>query len=372
MDTPSSWEQTRLIAILRTLDITYGDVATILKISGTTISIAEKWLRGAPFDEVAALFTMDKLQNIVNKVLSGKDIHPTELVNAARLTPDDILEYYRKDYPEHKKKTLKSFGEVEPTLHREHQKGMLTLARQLMNDLKPNLSASFIRSLADSKRPDRKTPQPPDAKSSIAPQIELLSDRDLSYGLNRNNTGDTKILRNYLVQHLDSSAYSWLVNDKERGILKWKMIGGEELYRRSKLLRSIDREAAKVTNKPMNKPDSTEYLGPSTWFSDCIFDAVVEGMYQSLDHEVESVDNHLYRIRFAAALIGHTATQKEAFEYVDFHRQLKTRYEKSKMVKAIKTIRKERGSITGEIRDVLNKFIVDKHIPGNCDYEFCG
>ncbi|MFC2071205.1 hypothetical protein ACFLUU_00595 [Chloroflexota bacterium] len=86
MDTPRDWEQTRLIAILGTLDMTYDDVTTILKISGSTISTAEKWLKGALFDEVENLFTVDNLQKVVKEVLADKNILPTELVRAARLT----------------------------------------------------------------------------------------------------------------------------------------------------------------------------------------------------------------------------------------------------------------------------------------------
>lgn len=351
--------------------MTYNDVATILKISGSTISIAEKWLRGAPFDEVKNVFTMDRLQQVVKEVLTDENILPVELVNADRLTPDDILEHYRKDYPEHKKKTPKSFGEVESARYQDHQKVLLLLVRRLINRLEPNLSPAFIRSPTDSRKNRRTSRQSPGPKISTAPQIKLLSDRDLSNDLELDDTDGTKILRDYLRQHLNSGSYSWLVNNKERGIPKWKRLRDEEIYRCSKLLRSIDREALRVTNKPMNKPDSTDYLGSSTWFSDSIFDTVVEGMYHGLDYEIEPVDNSQFIIRFAAGLIGRAETREEAYAYVDFHKQLKAKYEKSKMVKAINSVRGKRESITGEIREILNKFIVDKHISGNCDYEFC-
>jgi len=48
------------------------------------------------------------------------------------------------------------------------------------------------------------------------------------------------------------------------------------------------------------------------------------------------------------------------------------RYEKSKTVRGIKRLKKERNTTAREIIDVLQKFIVDKHVPGKCDYEFCG
>ena len=95
-------------------------------------------------------------------------------------------------------------------------------------------------------------------------------------------------------------------------------------------------------------------------------------LYHNLDYKVESVENHLFGLRYGPAFIAQTQREEEALEYEDFHRQLMARYEKSKTVRGIKRLKKERNTTAREIIDVLQKFIVDKHVPGKCDYEFCG
>jgi hypothetical protein len=47
------------------------------------------------------------------------------------------------------------------------------------------------------------------------------------------------------------------------------------------------------------------------------------------------------------------------------------KFKRSSMVKAIDQLKKDRELVTKGIRDVLTKIVVDKHIPGKCDYEFC-
>lgn len=352
MENPVSWEKTRSIAILRTLDKTYYDVANILNISGSTISSAENWLIRAPFDEVKAVFTVDKLQKVVNEVLTDKDIHPTELVSAARLTPDDILEHYRKDYPKHEKKTLEPFGAVESTLHQEHHVVILKLVERLITDLKPDLSAPYIRRLIDSKK----------GKGDV----------QVDYVLKPDENTEVQIVRGYLEQHFNSSPYRWVMNDKDRGMIKWTRIVNDELNRRIKLLRSIDREATRKTGFTINNPNSTGYIGLSYWFSDSIFDSVLENLYCNLDYKVEAIENRLFGLRYGAAFIAQTEREEEIPEYEDSHKQLMARYEKSKTVKAIKRRKKERNTTAKETTDVLHRLLVDKHVPGKCDYEFCG
>jgi len=92
----------------------------------------------------------------------------------------------------------------------------------------------------------------------------------------------------------NSSTYGWVMNDKERGMIKWTRIVNDELYRRIKLLRAIDREAHRMTGFSTSSPTFAGYIGPSYWFSDSIFDAVLENLYHNLDYKVESVENHLF------------------------------------------------------------------------------
>jgi hypothetical protein len=183
---------------------------------------------------------------------------------------------------------------------------------------------------------------------------------------------EIQLVREYLEQHFNSSAYGWVMNDKESGMIKWTRIVNDELNRRIKLLRSIDREATRKTGFPINNPNSTGYIGSSYWFSDSIFDVVLENLYRNLDYRVESAENRLFGLRYGPAFIAQTERKEKVLEYKDYHKQLMARYEKSKTVKAIKRIKKERNTTAEEIIEVLYKFQVNKHVPGKCDYEFCG
>ncbi len=351
MEHSVGWGKTRLIAILRTLDLSYYDVENILNLSGNTISAAEKWLKGAPFDEVASVFTIDNLQKVVNEVLTDKNINPIELVKAARLTPNDILEHYRKDFPEHKIKTPKPFGASESAFHQKHHQNMLKQIERLKTDLNPDLSAPNVRKLIGPTKTKR--------------------DIKISNMLNLDENPETKIVGEYLTQHFYSSDYNWVMNDEERGKLKWTRTANEELNKRIKLLSSIDRKAYKTTGFAVGNPNSIDYIGPSYWFSDSIFDAVLEDLYRNLEYKIEQINNNFLFVKYGASSIGRSETKEEADSLHEFHRQLMTKYEKSKRVKAIKKIKRERNTIAEEITNVLSKFIVDKHIPGTCDYEFC-
>jgi hypothetical protein len=111
--------------------------------------------------------------------------------------------------------------------------------------------------------------------------------------------------------------------------------------------------------------------GPSTWFSDSIWAAVLDGLYITLDYKVEPVDIGLFKAQYGANFIGLTETKEEGGQYVEWHKNLMAKFKRSSMVKAIDQLKKDRELVTKGIRDVLTKIVVDKHIPGKCDYEFC-
>ena len=274
------------------------------------------------------------------------------MVHAARLTPEYILAHLREDYSHHRKKLSRTFSEAESAFTQAHQAGMLKLVERLLKDLNTGLSASYIRNLKDSQK----------GRGDVEVDNVLTPKED----------AETRIVREYLNQHINSSTYGWLVNDKEREMIKWARIVNDELNRRIKLLRAIDREAHRMTGFAIKNPAFAGYIGPSYWFSESIFDAVLENLYRNLDYRIESSENRLFGLRYGAAFIAQTETEEETLEYENSHKQLMARYEKSKMVKGIKRIKKERNTTAREIIDVLRKFLVDKHVPGKCDYEFCG
>lgn len=99
MDKQAESEEKQLVAILRSLKMTQDEVRVILKMSKGTVGQIENWLRTAPFDQVEALFLDYRLKKVIDdKLPSLEGLLPREMMDAARLRPEDILERYRPSY----------------------------------------------------------------------------------------------------------------------------------------------------------------------------------------------------------------------------------------------------------------------------------
>ncbi len=107
MDRPSDNEEIRLVAILRTLKKTQEEVADLLKIrKGRVVSI-DKWLKTVSLELAEGTIDDHYIKQVVeNRLLklfdederSERQTQLIDLVRAARLTADDILQHYRGDY----------------------------------------------------------------------------------------------------------------------------------------------------------------------------------------------------------------------------------------------------------------------------------
>lgn len=257
-------------------------------------------------------------------------------------------------------------------LYQEHQNELIRLVERLSADLEPHLYLLRLRSLEDRGSYSKSAWQQLGSNHlSLTWQVENGGSVSLRYGLELAEDTKTKIMRGYLEQHLLSSSYSWLMRDNEKGVNKWKRLGGEELKYRTRLLRNIDHAIERLTSKPFSAPNCMNCAGPLTWFSESIWCAVLDGLYRTLDYKVEPIDGGLFKAQYGASFIGLTATMQKGEQYVGWHKGLMAKFGQSKTVMAINQLKKERESITKGIRDVLTKFVVDKHIPGKCNYEFC-
>ena len=373
MDKPGSNEEIQLVAILRALKKNQDEVAEILRMRKERVGDIEKWLKTAPFALVEGLFVDYRLQKVIDdKLTVYAELDPRDFIEAARLQPEAILEHYREDYSP---KPLSSPAQDDLTaskLYQEHQNGMIHLVERLYAELEPHLSEFRLRNLG---RPSTDSSSVQDLSiGSIFPlswQVNRGRSVSLYHGLELAEDTETNIMCGYLEQHLHSSSYRWLIEDNRKGINEWKRLVGEELKGRTRLLRQIDREVKKLTGKLLSDPNRMNYTGPSTWFSDSIWAAVLDGLYRTLDYEVEPIDNGLFKARYGATFIGLTTTKKEGRQYVEWHKNLMAKSGRSRTVKAINELKKERESVTKGIREVLAKFVVDKHVPGKCNYEFC-
>lgn len=372
LDKLGSNEEIQLVAILRTLKKNQDEVADILKMRKERIGSIEVWLKIAPFDSVEGLFVDYRLRKVIDEKLPDLEIDPRDLVQAARLTADDMLQHYRKDSPPSVKLPMEGLDAVTSKLYQDHQNGMINLVVRLSAEFEPHLSAFHLRSLEGRGTHTTTVWQSLRAKSfSLTWQVGDGGSVCLRYGLELAEDTETQIMRGYLEQHLRSSSYRWLMQNEEKGIKKWKQLSGEELKRRTRLLRQIDRAVKKLTNEPLGDPNRMNYTGPSTWFSDSIWAAVLDGLYRTLEYKVEPIDGGLFKAQYGATFIGLTATKEEGEQYVEWHEKLMAESERSRAVKAINQLKKDRESVAKGIREVLTKFVVDKHIPGKCDYEFC-
>lgn len=373
MDRPGESEEIQLVAILRTLKKTHDEVRDIIRIRKERVGLIEDWLKTAPIDQVEGLFIDYRLQKVIKEKLTDyEDILPRDLIEAAYLKGEDILEYYRKDQSPKPPVSSQQHDLITSKLHQKHQNGMIHLAERLSTDLEPHLSEFRLHNLGGpSTHSSSIRDQSIESNFPLSWQVEDGGSVSLHYGLELAEDTQIKIMRGYFEQHLHSSPYGWIMEDEYRGINKWKRLGGEELKRRLRLLSQIDRDVEKLTAKPLSEFNRMNYAGPSTWFSESIWSAVLDGLYRTLDYKVESIDGGLFKVQYGAAFIGLTATKQEGKQYLDWHKGLMAKFRKSKTVTAINQLKKEREAVTKGIQEVLAKFIVDKHIPGKCNYEFC-
>jgi len=97
---PAEVETIQLVAILRVLDCSQDQAASILHISKTTVWETEKWLKSAPLETVKGVFDDQALKRVVGRELPLlEEVEPRLLVRAGQVTADDILRHYRTDYP---------------------------------------------------------------------------------------------------------------------------------------------------------------------------------------------------------------------------------------------------------------------------------
>jgi hypothetical protein len=135
-------DEIRLIATLRTLKKSQDDIADILKMRKERVVKIEYWLKNEPYESVAGLFFKHLLQKVVDEKLAGNDkILPVEIAQAARLTGEDILEYYGKR-PQRKPD---SPGNLK--LDEAHQTDLIQFANEKISELEPHLWAFPLRSL---------------------------------------------------------------------------------------------------------------------------------------------------------------------------------------------------------------------------------
>jgi len=187
----------------------------------------------------------------------------------------------------------------------------------------------------------------------------------------------TKILRGYLDQHLHSSSYSWLIEDEEKGIKKWKRLGGEELKMRTRLLLQMDQEVEKLIDKCY--PNIRRFPFGIEFFCNSLWESVLDG--RTFYYNVEPIDrmasginidlSRIFKVQYGPFEIGLITNEVEGNQYKELHKQLLAKYKKDETVKAINQLKTERELVIKDIQEVFVKFVVDKYIPGKCNYEFC-
>jgi len=252
-------------------------------------------------------------------------------------------------------------------LYQEHQSDMLHLVERLSAELESPLSLLRLRSLKG-----RGT----NSNNSLGWQVEDGKSVCLYYGLELAKDPKTKILRGYLDQHLHSSSYHWLIDAEEKGIKKWTRLGGEDLKMRTILFHQMNQEVEKLPdpNPIKNLPWGTET------FSDSLLEAALEGrtFYYTVAPVVRWPDDainidltRIFKVQYGAIEIGLTTSEAEGAQYVEWHKQLMDKYKEDPTVKAINQLKTERELVIKDIQEVFIKFVVDKYIPGKCNYEFC-
>jgi hypothetical protein len=257
----------------------------------------------------------------------------------------------------------------------EHQDSMMRLVYRIKNELDPPMS-DFVIYKKGWVEGHSRLGQNSSYKMlyPLCCQYDDNSSLCLKYELETEVDPETTIIFSYLQQHIRSSPFSWILDDNETGIQKWKYLGGKELECRERLLQDIDREIEKRTGEPINDLSlmkDMKIMGPSTLFSLSIRSTILDESYGYSGHAVESGDNSLFKIQYGSETIGLTDNDKEGAQYVKWHKELIAEYARNNLVKEIGRLAEERAVVTKSIQDALTQFVVDKYLPGKCNYKFC-
>ena len=236
---------------------------------------------------------------------------------------------------------------------RKHHRDMLHLVERWNGELNLSLWRNPIRDLGKPGIHWSKD-------SSLVRQVTEGGEVCLCHPLELSTNMETALVRGYLYQHLGTSTYSWLLDEMK----KWKTIGGQEVARRCVLLNKIDKTTKAVTGF---YPKDRLGAGPTDFFSNTIWAAVVDGVYRGLTyHPVENPQGGLYPARYGSFLIGLATTKEKGEKYQKWHKKLMVTFDNESLVRKIAKLKAKREQVTKAIQEELTKLIVAGHVPGEC------
>jgi hypothetical protein len=204
-------------------------------------------------------------------------------------------------------------------------------------------------------------------KSKISPMFPFIQKDDLK----------TKLMTEYLFQHLESAFVSELKNNNCKGLFNiWGDIADEEFRARSALARSIYRETESLTGKlPLNH-DGT---GPTILFCDTIWMAILKPDFGPLSYDGNSEGEvvkcgNKWEAQFTyfnpnrtVEVIGRDDTAEGAAKYITWHKDMiETRLASGRSVKRLKNLRAKRLFLATEIKAIFAKIELESHIPSKC------
>ncbi|MGP8080459.1 MAG: hypothetical protein ACLPVI_08130, partial [Dehalococcoidales bacterium] len=93
---PGSFEEIQSVALLRTIKKSVEEVAEILHLGKKKILDIENYVKGLDWEDVEVLFSTDRLKQVCTKKLPDlENLNKNDLVLAAYVTTDEILQYFR-------------------------------------------------------------------------------------------------------------------------------------------------------------------------------------------------------------------------------------------------------------------------------------
>jgi site-specific recombinase XerD len=213
--------------------------------------------------------------------------------------------------------------------------------------------------------------------NSLVWQVRKGETIHLCYPLELESDSEIIVLRDYLFDHIRSSRYAWLLSDFERGINKWKQLGGQELKERATLLTSIEAKTQEITHENFVSDDSMELNRPghTKWFTESIWASLIDNIHDNLlYYPVEPLEvkddlgrpSSLHQAKYGARCIGYAVSKLGAERYQERHKQTMLGF-RSEEVSRIKELKLEREKVVREIDEVIAKFVVDVYVPGKCN-----
>lgn len=368
MRVPTSLKRCLAILMARTVGLDQKATARHTRCADQTVVLVEKWAREADYTAVVLLCDEQTMKHMVSKEMSFWELDNDTLLKLDRITGDDILQHYRKDYMEHKATPARGLTEWEQQEFEKHANYVRDLARSWAYQHRlPNISSLFIEDLGGSGRhskgifDDQGESKLAWGVSHDGREVRLLCPIEVD--------SEVEAIFRELQDHLANSEFSGTLQILERR----RVSGGEILALCNKLYHLVVQEIhEKIGGTLRYRADRKDYGIEEHAFtlSICVDEvnrASGFNLYSNLKYDRMKLDDKAYVLLFGSYPIALESSEQELNKYEEAHRETRTKHPGHDIAKRIYRLTKELDELDNKVFEELDSITRVIVLPGYCN-----